>query len=73
MDASQVVVWGPGVEPGKVRAGVPLTFHVDGTKAGRAPLEVDISTEKGKEEGGKEGRGERVIDRRKKEGGKEKL
>lgn len=47
VDASQVVVWGSGLEPGKVRAGVPLTFHVDGTKAGRAPLKVDIGTEKG--------------------------
>lgn len=47
VDASQVVVWGSGLEPGKVRAGVPLTFHVDGTKAGQAPLKVDIATEKG--------------------------
>lgn len=47
VDASQVAVWGSGLEPGKVRAGVPLTFHVDGSKSGKAPLGVDITTEKG--------------------------
>lgn len=47
VDASQVQVWGSGLEPGKVRAGVPLTFHVDGSKAGKARLGVDIATEKG--------------------------
>ncbi|XP_066973712.1 filamin-A isoform X13 [Macrobrachium rosenbergii] len=47
VDASQVVVWGSGIEPGKVRAGVPLTFHVDGSKSGKAPLGVDIKTEHG--------------------------
>ncbi|XP_068218759.1 filamin-A isoform X2 [Palaemon carinicauda] len=47
VDASQVVVWGSGLEPGKVRAGVPLTFHVDGSKSGKAPLGVDIKTEHG--------------------------
>nr|XP_053627228.1 filamin-A-like isoform X8 [Cherax quadricarinatus] len=47
VDASQVVVWGSGLEAGKVRAGVPLTFHVDGSKSGKAPLGVDITTEKG--------------------------
>ncbi|XP_069165536.1 LOW QUALITY PROTEIN: filamin-A [Procambarus clarkii] len=47
VDASQVVVWGSGLEPGKVRAGVPLTFHVDGSKSGKAPLGVDITTDKG--------------------------
>lgn len=47
VDASQVQVWGSGLEPGKVRAGVPLTFHVDGSKAGKARLGVDIATDKG--------------------------
>uniref|UniRef100_A0A0P4W1N3 Calponin-homology (CH) domain-containing protein n=3 Tax=Scylla TaxID=6760 RepID=A0A0P4W1N3_SCYOL len=47
VDASQVQVWGSGLEPGKVRAGVPLTFHVDGSKAGKARLGVDIATERG--------------------------
>ena len=51
VDASQVQVWGSGLEPGKVRAGVPLTFHVDGSKAGKARLGVDIATEKGEQEG----------------------
>lgn len=46
-DAGQVVVWGPGLESGKVRAGVPATFHVDATKADEAPLNVDVITEKG--------------------------
>ncbi|XP_042868221.1 filamin-A-like isoform X2 [Penaeus japonicus] len=47
VDASQVNVWGSGLEPGKVRAGVPLTFHVDGSKSGKAPLGVNIKTDKG--------------------------
>lgn len=46
-DAGQVVVWGAGLESGKVRAGVPATFHVDATKADEAPLTVDVITEKG--------------------------
>lgn len=47
VDPSQVLVWGSGVEPGKVRSGIPLTFHVDGSKSGKAPLGVDIHTDKG--------------------------
>ena len=47
VDPSQVVTHGPGIEGGKVRAGVPVKFKVDGSQSGKAPLAVDIKSDKG--------------------------
>ncbi|GIY01877.1 filamin-A [Caerostris darwini] len=47
VDASKVKAQGPGVEPNQCRAGKPLPFTVDATKSGKAPLEVQVSSEKG--------------------------
>ncbi|XP_067124657.1 LOW QUALITY PROTEIN: filamin-A-like [Centruroides vittatus] len=47
VDASKVKAYGPGVEPNNCRAGVPLSFTVDAKKSGKAPLDVDIQTDRG--------------------------
>ena len=36
-----VVIGGPGLEPG-VKAGLPADIDIDATKAGDAPLEVEV-------------------------------
>lgn len=40
-------VYGPGVDPNKVREQVPVTFTVDTSKAGKAPLGVQVRTDRG--------------------------
>jgi filamin len=47
VDASSVVAYGPGLEPSKCRADVPLSFKVDATKSGKAPVDVKIQSDKG--------------------------
>nr|XP_042902335.1 filamin-A isoform X2 [Parasteatoda tepidariorum] len=47
VDASKVKAYGPGVEPNQCRAGKPIPFTVDATKSGKAPLDVQVSSEKG--------------------------
>jgi len=44
-DASKVTMSGPGLESGKV--GSPSKFNVDCTKAGEAPLAVEVYNEDG--------------------------
>lgn len=39
-DVSKVRCFGPGMEPGKVRATIPATFMVDTTQVGDKPVEV---------------------------------
>lgn len=36
-----VIIGGPGLEPG-VKAGLPADIDIDATKAGDAPLEVEV-------------------------------
>lgn len=40
-------MYGPGVEPNKCRANVPVSFKVDTSKSGKAPLGVNIRTDRG--------------------------
>ena len=40
-------MYGPGVDPNKVREQVPVTFTVDTSKAGKAPLGVQVRTDRG--------------------------
>ncbi|XP_075219680.1 filamin A protein cher isoform X2 [Lycorma delicatula] len=47
VDSNQIQVYGPGVEPNKCRANVPVSFKVDASKSGKAPLGVNIRTERG--------------------------
>ena len=47
VDASAVRAFGPGLEPNNCRANIPQRFKIDATKSGRAPLGVDIRSEKG--------------------------
>jgi hypothetical protein len=47
VDANAVEISGPGIEPKKCRANVPQKFTVDAKKAGKAPLTVDVKSEKG--------------------------
>ena len=47
IDASLVTAHGPGLEPQNCRANVAQTFKVDATKSGKAPLGVDVRSEKG--------------------------
>lgn len=42
VDTGLVRAYGSGLDSNNVREGVPATFKVDGSKAGRAPLSVDI-------------------------------
>lgn len=48
VDASKVKAFGPGVEPNQCRAGQKLPFTVDASKSGKAPLDVQVTSEKGK-------------------------
>ena len=47
VDASAVRAFGPGLEPKNCRANVPQRFKIDATKSGKAPLAVDIRSDKG--------------------------
>lgn len=47
VDASKVKAHGPGVEPNQCRAGAPLPFTVDATKSGKAPLNVEVTSDAG--------------------------
>lgn len=47
VDASSVRAYGPGLDPKKCRAGTPLAFKVDATKSGKAPLGVNIQSDRG--------------------------
>lgn len=42
VDVKSVRAYGPGLDQNNVREGVVQTFKVDASKAGRAPLNVDI-------------------------------
>jgi hypothetical protein len=42
IDTTNVRAYGPGLDPKNVREGIPQTFKIDASKAGRAPLSVDI-------------------------------
>jgi hypothetical protein len=41
-DASKVKAFGPGLEKGKVKPGVPTTFTVDSSKTGPATIDVEV-------------------------------
>jgi filamin len=47
VDASSVKAYGPGLDPKKCRAGTPLAFKVDASKSGKAPLAVNIQSDRG--------------------------
>lgn len=47
VDANSVRAFGPGLEPNNCRANIPQRFKIDATKSGKAPLAVDIRSEKG--------------------------
>lgn len=47
VDVSKVTAYGPGLEPANCRAGPPLPFTVDASKTGKAPLTVEVTSEKG--------------------------
>ncbi len=47
VDANSVRAYGPGLEPNNCRANIPQRFKIDATKSGKAPLAVDIRSEKG--------------------------
>lgn len=47
VDPSKVLAYGPGLEPAKCRANVPQKFTVDARKVGKAPMAVEVSSEKG--------------------------
>lgn len=42
VDVKSVRAYGPGLDQNNIREGIPQTFKVDASKAGRAPLNVDI-------------------------------
>lgn len=42
VDTTSVRAFGPGLDPKNVREGIPQTFKIDASKAGKAPLTVDI-------------------------------
>lgn len=48
VDHTKVTAHGPGLEPVNCRANVAQTFKVDATKSGKAPLGVEVRSEKGK-------------------------
>ncbi|CAL8082481.1 unnamed protein product [Orchesella dallaii] len=50
VDVKSVRAYGPGLDPNNVREGITQNFKVDGSKAGRAPLTVDIVGAKEKAE-----------------------
>lgn len=47
VDASKVKAFGPGIEPNQCRAGQKLPFTVDASKSGKAPLDVQVTSDKG--------------------------
>jgi hypothetical protein len=47
VDASSGKAYGPGLDPKKCRAGTPLAFKVDATKSGKAPLGVNMQSDRG--------------------------
>ena len=47
VDSSRVRAYGPGVEPNQVRAERPAHFKIDATKSGRAPVAVDVTSDRG--------------------------
>ncbi|XP_046641662.1 filamin-A-like isoform X3 [Daphnia pulicaria] len=47
VDANSVRAYGPGLEPNNCRANIPQRFKIDATKSGKAPLAVDIRSDKG--------------------------
>lgn len=47
VDASSVRAYGPGLDPKKCRAGVPVQFKIDATQSAKAPLNVNIQTDRG--------------------------
>ncbi|CAG0887475.1 unnamed protein product [Cyprideis torosa] len=47
VDASKVVISGKGIEPKFCRANVPSEFKVDASKTGKAPMAVEVNTDKG--------------------------
>lgn len=47
LDASKVTASGPGVDPENCRATSELTFKVNAKKSAKAPLDVQVSTDKG--------------------------
>lgn len=47
MDASKVTASGPGVDPKNCRAAEKLSFKVNAKKSARAPLNVEITDDKG--------------------------
>ncbi|XP_015510160.1 filamin-like isoform X1 [Neodiprion pinetum] len=47
LDPKEVTAFGPGLDPEKVREGIPAKFMVDTSKAGIAPLDVKLKTDKG--------------------------
>ena len=47
VDAGAVSAYGPGLEPKNCRANVPQHFKIDATKSGKAPVAVDIRSERG--------------------------
>ena len=48
MSPSQVSASGPGLDPAQCRAGAPLSIKVDASKSAKAPLGVNIRSDKGK-------------------------
>lgn len=46
VDANVVEAYGPGLEPSKVRAGVPVSFKIDSSRSGSAPLAVSILSDR---------------------------
>lgn len=46
VDATKVFATGPGLDAKNCRANVPLSFYVDASRSGYAPLNVDVKTEK---------------------------
>ncbi|XP_046746702.1 filamin-A isoform X4 [Diprion similis] len=47
VDPKDVTTFGSGLDPEKVREGIPAKFMVDTSKAGIAPLDVKLKTDKG--------------------------
>lgn len=47
LDANSVRAYGPGLEPNNCRANIPQRFKIDATKTGKAPVAVDVRSDKG--------------------------
>uniref|UniRef100_A0A914XHJ2 Filamin/ABP280 repeat protein n=1 Tax=Plectus sambesii TaxID=2011161 RepID=A0A914XHJ2_9BILA len=47
VDARKVVASGPGLDSNQVREGVPVSFEVDATRSGLAPLDVTLKADRG--------------------------